>query len=68
VAVAAATGDWTTGTICLLDAATGKVLHQFRGPGCYVGALAFAPDGRTLASGQRDTAVLVWDVAAALKR
>jgi WD40 repeat protein len=53
-------------TIVLWDAATGTELHQFAGPTA-VTALAFAPDGRTLASGGADGTNLIWDVTAHLK-
>src|SRR5262249_35638177 len=61
---AAATG-WLDGVIHVFDVPAGKELSRLRGHGSYVGALAFAPDGKTLASGQRDTTVLVWDLASA---
>jgi WD40 repeat protein len=57
---------WAPGnskTMVLWDAATGKELHQFASP-MAVTALAFAPDGRTLASGGADGTILIWDVAA----
>jgi RNA polymerase sigma factor (sigma-70 family) len=62
--VAAATG-WVQGKILLFDVPTGRELAGLHGHDAYVGALAFAPDGNTLASGQRDTTILLWDVAAA---
>src|SRR5262249_30811744 len=65
--VAAATG-WANGEVRLLDARTGKALLRLRGHASYAGALAFSPDGKTLASGQRDTTALVWDLAPALPR
>ena len=65
--VAAAAG-WAQGQIYVVDAITGKMLQQLRGHGAYVGALTFAPDGKSLVSGQRDTTGLVWDVGTAVNR
>jgi len=50
------------GTVELWEVRTGQLQqtlaeHRFR-----VGAVAFAPDGRTLASGSNDGAVMLWDV------
>lgn len=36
---------------------------MLRGMGSYIGTLQFSPDGRNLASGQRDTTALLWDVS-----
>jgi WD40 repeat protein len=46
------------------DTATGELLKTFRGHAAPVTALAFSPDGKTLASGSYDTTVLFWDVSA----
>ena len=54
-------------TIVLWDATTGTELHQFTSA-ADVTCLAFAPDGRTLASGGADGSILIWDVAAHIKR
>ncbi|HKI30947.1 MAG TPA: WD40 repeat domain-containing protein [Gemmataceae bacterium] len=53
-----------SGTIALLDAATGKKLHELK-PGHEYGVtdLAFHPDGKHLASAGRDTVVRVWSAA-----
>jgi WD40 repeat protein len=56
---------WLDGKIHLLDTASGKQLRTFQGHGSFVGTLAFSPDGKALASGQRDSTVLIWDSAPA---
>jgi WD40 repeat protein len=45
----------------LWEVATGKVRGQIRGHAAWVGAVAFSPDGRLLATGSRDTTALIWD-------
>ncbi len=66
--LAIATGWVKNGEIRLLDARTGQMLLRLRGHESYTGALAFSPDGKTLASGHRDTTALVWDLTPGLKR
>lgn len=46
----------------LYDWPRGKALHTFAGHTGSVTALAFGPDGKTLASGSADTTVLLWDL------
>jgi WD40 repeat protein len=54
-------------TICICDVGTGTEVGRFHGHDGVVAALAFAADGKTLASGSADTTILLWDVAS-LKR
>jgi Tol biopolymer transport system component len=52
--------------ISIWDTATGEQLGQLSGfAGGAATALAFSPDGKTLASGSPDTSVLLWDLARA---
>jgi hypothetical protein len=56
-------GGFKESSLLLWDTATGQQVGRLGGsPGVAIAALAFAPDGKTLASGGRDTAILLWDV------
>lgn len=49
------------GTIELWNTSTGKLLHTLWGHADAVFALAFSPDGKTLASGSADGTVRIWN-------
>ncbi|HEX3147337.1 MAG TPA: hypothetical protein VHR66_04595 [Gemmataceae bacterium] len=48
----------------LWDPKTGKELAVLKGHSRWVYTVAFSPDGKTLASGQQDGVILLWDVPA----
>jgi WD40 repeat protein len=48
--------------IRLVELASGQEIRRFDGDQGLIHALAFAPDGRTLASGGSDSAILLWDL------
>jgi hypothetical protein len=57
-----ALGD-ADGKLRLVSAATGKELKRLEGHQGVITSLAFAADGKTLASGSWDTTVLIWDIS-----
>src|SRR5262245_58669289 len=56
--------DPETEVVRVSDAATGVRLRELRGHSGAVWTVAFAPDGKTLASGGSDRKIRLWDVAA----
>jgi WD40 repeat protein len=53
----------THGTACLLELESGKELRRFEAPGSECQSVAFAPDGKTLATaGLLDSTPRLWDV------
>jgi hypothetical protein len=52
-----------SGTVRLLDPASGTIRGTLTAPRGGFNCLAFTPDGRSLLTGGEDTTILVWDVA-----
>jgi WD40 repeat protein len=55
--------NWGDAAVRLWDLATGKDLGRLEGHADGVCAVAFAPDGSTIATGSRDQTVRLWDLA-----
>jgi hypothetical protein len=54
------------GRVLVIEMATGQVRCQFRRSGRSETCLAVSPDGRLLASGERDRTILLWDLTGCL--
>jgi WD40 repeat protein len=62
-AVAGAEPGSVSFPVKVYDWPSGRLAHTFAGHRAPVGALAFSPDGKTLATGAQDGTALLWDVA-----
>src|SRR5262249_41815197 len=51
------------GTVCLVDAATGELVHRFTRRVGQIRSLAFTPDGKALAVSGDDQTIILWDLA-----
>jgi WD40 repeat protein len=49
-------------SVSVWDLATGKEVGQFKGHSGIVDSISFAPDGKSIATGSRDTTGLVWEL------
>jgi WD40 repeat protein len=60
--------------VCICDLSTGNVLQELTEAGigsdadCFVSALAFAPDGRTLAVASSEGTITLWELSTGCKR
>jgi WD40 repeat protein len=54
--------------VAVVEAATGRVRLTLRGHKAPIWSVAFAPDGRTLATGSQDGTVILWDLATGSER
>jgi WD40 repeat protein len=54
--------------VLLWDVESGAMLARLPTGSWYITALAFSPDGSTIASGSLDTTILLWDVKKAIKK
>ncbi|MEW6092993.1 MAG: WD40 repeat domain-containing protein [Chloroflexota bacterium] len=62
-----AIGSFTETTVSLWDSTSGQLLRTFTGHSDGILELAFSPDGQTLAVGDRDGKITLWDVSSGSK-
>jgi hypothetical protein len=61
-----ATGARSSRSVCIRETATGREALALTGHSKGVGAAAFSPDGRRLATASNDTTILIWNLAGRL--
>jgi WD40 repeat protein len=62
------TGAAATYDIQIWELSSGRRLQTMTGHACYPTEVVYSPDGMTLASGSADGTVLLWDMAAAVRK
>ncbi len=62
-----AIGSFTESTVSLWDSASGQLLRTFAGQSEGILELVFSPDGRTLAAGDLDGKITLWDLRSGSK-
>ena len=51
-----------TSRVFVWEVASGTLRHELKGQDGQLSAVAFAPDGKTLATGSSDTTIILWDL------
>jgi WD40 repeat protein/transcriptional regulator with XRE-family HTH domain len=65
--ILASSSSRTDTTAQVWDAATGRQLQVFHGPGQFAAGLAWSPDGRYVVTGAKDNMAHLWDVRTGLQ-